>query len=469
MVGGGQSAEDEGEEGGVVTSTQLGFSEPIDDLLLVGHRSPNWEDWDGGQIGGKPSWLNPQHLPLSPLDCKKCGGQLRFLCQLYAPADQVCDDAYHRSLYVFGCAACGHDNDAGKDDVIAKGSIRVLRTQLPQQNLYYPLDVASVDDHGGLGSWNKHLPESHGLHLCRVCGQRGKGKCPIQKHYFCCRAHQKEHKKHIFDAKSSSSSSAAKKKQQQQQDDEGSLPSVYQMSEMVVEEEPPQDEDDKKTLLDVVQERTTDPYDSDQDLEQDDLNQIVTGTTQRQHDPATLEFNVRIARARNQCLRYCPQWRGEPLWIQSKHQPPPPSTAKDGNDDKPQEVPPPCEYCGAPRKLEFQLMPQMLQYLLQNRPDLEKQKQQEQESALPSATARQALSAASHVIQDAPPEQVPPVLKDQHDKTIRSIQQRLTASSTTLEWGVVGVYTCTKSCAATTSSNELGAYLEEYAWRQPAA
>ena len=105
---------------------QLGFSVPYDDYeheMVVGHKSPLWNDWDGGIIGGKPSWLNPRDLPQNFLTCKNCQKPLRFLCQLYAPADEINDNAFHRSIYVWGCtmASCAKRTS---------GSIRVLRAQL---------------------------------------------------------------------------------------------------------------------------------------------------------------------------------------------------------------------------------------------------------------------------------------------------------------------------------------------------
>ena len=85
------------------------------------HSSPHSTDpftcngytsWDGGKIGGRPFNLNPSH-PLSrtldSLSCQNCPDQtpLQFLLQIYAPADDVCDQAFHRMMYVFACPNVG--------------------------------------------------------------------------------------------------------------------------------------------------------------------------------------------------------------------------------------------------------------------------------------------------------------------------------------------------------------------------
>ena len=48
--------EDEEEE----TAYQLGFPEEGCNAL---HGDPDWRKWDGGRIGGQPTWLDPLNLP----------------------------------------------------------------------------------------------------------------------------------------------------------------------------------------------------------------------------------------------------------------------------------------------------------------------------------------------------------------------------------------------------------------------
>ena len=406
------------------TKVQLGFSEPLADYP-IGHESPSWWcDWDGGQIGGKPSWLNPKELPSSALECKNCNTGLRFLCQLYAPADQVNSMAYHRSFYVFGCPDCSSSSTHGNPP---EGSVRVLRCQLPEHNDYYP-DVEEAAPE----NWTNHLSSSHNVKLCQVCGQRGKGTCPVQGVSFCGRDHQKEYKKYAFEKETTLF-----------------LPSVYTKSELVVDEEPPPEhgvEEEREALV------ATEENDPDEDLEQDDLDEAAGKKYMTSQDPMTTDFSARVKRAQDQCLRYYPQWEGDELWMRSD---PIPTTIPD------------CQHCGAVRKCEFQIMPQTLYHLLEDhRTATAKQ-------PVVSAASKHALEVATEIMENADPQNVPPALKDCHDETLDKIQKHLFESNE-MDWGVITVYTCTASCGGggggdgeANNDDNLGAYREEYAWKQP--
>jgi len=393
---------------------QLGFSEPIADPDLLCHNSASWEDWDGGQVGGKPSWLNPKHLPKNALTCKHCPALLRFICQLYAPADQVNIDAYHRTIYVFACPTCS----------VSEGSIRVLRCNLPKENHFFPV---TCTDTTATQNWKQHHSFTHNLSLCEVCGQRGKGKCPLQKVSFCGREHQKEYKKYCF-----------KKK-------EKFLPSVYKKSELVVDEEPPMKEGKEGEREALIEAEENDP---DEDLEQEDIDEMMGKKEATTHDPTTTYFQERIQRAQDQCLRYYTNWNGEELWILS--------------EPVPKEIPA-CPDCGGERKCEFQIMPQMLFHILEDH-----RKREEQKEIL-SVEDKHALSVASEIVEYAAPENVPPMLKERHDETVENIQKTLLSSNQEIDWGVISVYTCIQSCGKgeQQDDSDLGAYREEYAWMQP--
>jgi pre-rRNA-processing protein TSR4 len=430
------------------STVQLGFSEPLHDYP-IGHTSPEWWDWDGGQLGGKPSWLNPRDIPKTPLQCLLCHQGLRFLCQLYAPADYISCHAFHRSFYIFACPDCPDP----------EGTVRVLRTQLEEQNEFYPPcndDNQQFTSEGSvINPWIKHLPEFHQIQLCQVCGQRGSGHCPIQGLDFCGRAHQKEYKKYSTNQDSNTQSPFF-------------LPSVYTISELVVEEEPnPKDgqEEERDALV-------LDHDDPDLDLEQDDLDDAAGKT--RKQDPVTTDFMTRVARAQDQCLRYYPQWGGRN-----------PQTTQTGGVDEMDEnhdpllwivsqpIPtfiPDCSYCGSKRMCEFQLMPQMLYHLLEGHRKVNEASSKNAKSHKVSESTKMALSLAAEICETAPKHQIPPALKDCHDNTILSIQKSLLDTKEDMDWGVIAVYTCTSSCGSSQSEcldSDLGAYREEYAWKQP--
>ena len=103
-------------------------------------------------------------------------------------------------------------------------------------------------------------------------------------------------------------------------------------------------------------------------------------------------FQEKIKCEPDQVIRY--QRFGEPLWISSKKLP-------EANDI------PNCEYCGSPRKFEFQVMPQMLIHL-----DLDE------------------------LIQDSG------------------------AAADGIDWGVLCIFTCSSSC------KDGKAYKQEFLWMQ---
>jgi len=362
-----------------IEDTQLGFCIDIEDnehLMSVGHRSPDYREWDGGQVGGAISWLRP-----SPQRVVCCDNPMQFVCQLYAPREGL---AFHRTLYVFACRACH--------------AMRVLRCQLPADNDYYPnYEGNDVEEVG----WTKHLSQTT---VCAVCGMHATGKCPVQNLYFCGRLHQLQHRKQ-------------------------QVPPMYQL---VVEQEPETVTNNEGSHKPTLFDDDDDENDSDADLEQSDLNQMTGRRVDNQQDETTRVFLQRIQRprAQTQCLRYGDK---EPLWMHEKNKLP--------------DKPPPCVYCGGPRKFECQIMPQMLNYLQ------ETEVEREDRTELLAA-----LEQTEQLVNELVPEQVSPVLVDIRDKALERVQQSLYEGG--LDWGVVAIYTCSANC----NTQE---YMEEYFWTQP--
>eukprot|EP00559_Dactyliosolen_fragilissimus_P008324 CAMPEP_0184860920 /NCGR_PEP_ID=MMETSP0580-20130426/5711_1 /TAXON_ID=1118495 /ORGANISM="Dactyliosolen fragilissimus" /LENGTH=507 /DNA_ID=CAMNT_0027358195 /DNA_START=53 /DNA_END=1573 /DNA_ORIENTATION=- len=495
-------------------TVQLGFSQPYPSSSLqspsninetncnhdkkydwVGHRSTDWTQWDGGQIGGKPSWLDPVNIPnVSPLRCDgKCRGEsdddkgtpLRFIVQIYCPADEETGNkaAFHRSLYVFACPhpLCSR----GTDDKSLTKSVVVLRCQLPRENPFYPYDV---DDNNGnndhdASSLKQKLNSE--LNTCVVCHQRAKGRCPKQKQWFCGKEHQKEYSKY--------------------HDHNVLLPSVCTESELVVEDEPPEKNDhsngnEEKTTSsplfstsdDNAQNQNGDDDIDDALLEQKHFNEM-TGQGGGVSDPVTLEFYTRIGRGdgdvKGQCLRFR-RWPptktvdtrdnppdiidGDgPLWVESKNCP-------EGLKD----TPPPCQYCGSERKFEFQIMPQMLNFLDGNKNKNDNMIKNVSDDSMDGKTSevKQALQAASDIIEneynktehdkDYDNNLTDDLMKKQDEITEKICNELLFKRDNELgdmDWGTIAIYTCTSSCGNGSHSeviinDGMGGYKKEFAW-----
>lgn len=450
-------------------SVQLGFCIPIENeehLIEVGHRSVDCRLWDGGQVGGVPIWLDPEHIP-APLFCRDCSDHnsndsaaassslspapLRFICQIYAPVDyEDSDRAFHRSLYVFACPSCP--------------TVRVLRSQLPADNPYFPLQGDDIPEEV---NWRNHLPESwNQQHLCALCGCLAKGRCPRQNKYFCGPFHQREFHMLTTTTQDKLRSSSI------------DWLSVYPMTQLVVEEEPEllvprkgatsevdddRDSDDDTndgdinspslpTMPDVSNETAED--DSDADLEQEDLNQM-TGAKKDSinQDPVTMKFYQRLTErpnVREQCLRYSRWTSVEPLWIRQDKQP---------------SVIPHCPYCQSKRKFEFQIMPQMLHYLLCDRI---RKTSKSASSISDYDKIKEALQYTDLVVQTNPPDHIPPALIESRDKVIDRVKTRLSGGfQDEIDWGIIAVYTCESSCGNISDDPILGSYREEFAWVQP--
>lgn len=142
--------DDDSYDGSLCQNVQLGFI--ADSQVQYKHLfDGNFEDWDGGKIGGHPDWLDTNDIPnIDSLKCHNCGEPMRFLIQVYCPLDEF-EDAFHRSLYVFCCR---------KSSCSSLGGLKCLRCQLPRENLFYSY----------VSSQNSPTPSSLRRPLCHVCG-----------------------------------------------------------------------------------------------------------------------------------------------------------------------------------------------------------------------------------------------------------------------------------------------------------
>ncbi|XP_034964388.1 programmed cell death protein 2 isoform X2 [Zootoca vivipara] len=138
------------------------------------------------KVGGRPAWLGEAGLPgPAELQCGACGEPLAFLLQLYAPR-QGRPDAFHRSVFLFGCRRPACYRLAGP----SPGSLRVFRNQLPRKNDTYSYDPPREEPpHEEPICANLQL--KCGTKLCRVCGCLGSKTCSkCHKAHYCSKDHQ---------------------------------------------------------------------------------------------------------------------------------------------------------------------------------------------------------------------------------------------------------------------------------------
>ena len=388
----------------------------------------------------------------------KEGTLLRFITQIYSPADSEVgnDDAFHRSLYVF---CCPHPLCSSSEN--AHESVVVLRGQLPKENAFYPSDCDTIEDET---AWKKHNSNAWDVNLCVMCGQRASGKCPIAEEWFCCKDHQRDYHKALNKVTDTNQQPDLK-------------PHIYKASELVVEEEPMEESDGNSNDENDFEEINKGSIfagdgegdESDELLEQSDLNEM-TGSGAGTTDPTTLEFYTRTGRAngdvKSQCLRYC-RWPNEdsndndlensngPLWISSEHQPTADSDI------------PPCEHCGADRKFEFQVMPQMVTFLQSSMGS------EETEGSSLTEEGKNALIAATDIVDQAKEEgtetDLPEGFKERHEALVDKFKASLLKDGKkdeALDFGTIAIFSCTASCGGNNQDEVLGGYKKEFAWRQ---
>mmetsp|Transcript_48089 Transcript_48089/g.121046 ORF Transcript_48089/g.121046 Transcript_48089/m.121046 type:complete len:454 (+) Transcript_48089:113-1474(+) len=372
----------------------------------------------GSQIGGKPFWLNPCTLPApARVACPQCSLPMPLLLQLYAPLEQY-ERAYHRMIYVFCCPN-------GACHLVKKrtGCFKVLRCQLPKENEIYPSDFVSVD------ATDEELDAVHerrsilSAKTCQVCGHLGSSRCARCKLVsYCCREHQKldwaNHKLSCVPPSAEDDSSSSKADRLSIADQVQLLRSraaestLFPFFELVTE---PERLVSSVSKLDAKTAKLLHEYtkSDNQNITEDELKDLPLPDC----DPQWLRFQKRVRNSNgpDQVLRY---GESSPLWISEAQRPG-------------AEHIRPCTQCGAPRRFEFQIMPQLLFYL------------------------------------------------QRKDVPLRSPEE----VHSELDWGTLAVYTCSESCDATmcirASSDpessslaskevavECHTYVEEQLWRQ---
>ncbi|XP_061397399.1 programmed cell death protein 2 [Musca vetustissima] len=320
-----------------MSDIDLGFAEECESKWLTNANFPS-------KIGGRPAWLDLDDLPTTDtLRCKKCGKPKSFLCQIYAPFED--DHNFHRTIFVFVCRteSCYVANDNSQ-------CITALRSQLPMRNRFY----SAVPTEDGV-EVPEVLPPK--LKLCATCGCVGKLLCSrCRKVNYCGPEHQRlqwKYHKLVCSAEKPSDEQKSAIGQPIQEvvfpeweicmnpDDESVTDGEGSANKTEVNEEEQLQELDK-----LISSGKAGQF---QNLPESELEKYTSGC-EEVDDKDFRKFRKECAAAPRQVIRY--MRKGAPLWIANK----------DKIKDVLENIPA-CSICGTPREFEFQIMPQMLNYL----------------------------------------------------------------------------------------------------------
>ncbi|CAN8024848.1 hypothetical protein HPB47_000012 [Ixodes persulcatus] len=306
---------------------ELGFLEKCEPWAVKSKYFPS-------KVGGKPAWLHLKNIPDGErLSCQNCGEPCAFLLQVYAPIDDV-DSAFHRTLFVFVCVAPGCLNKN------KTGSFIILRSQLPRINSFYeqepPIETEEGSDSPSASDFSK---------LCVVCGALGNKTCAkCRSRNYCSKSHQ------VTDWKSGHKSQCGS--QTDHPATSATTRALFPEYELITEPEDEAcgsraaDKSDEQRLSDYRAFLSKHPQCSDIDstVNATDLNNMAATCK----DKAFWKFKKVIEMAPEQVLRY--DLGGSPVLVSS--------------EDKPNAVPD-CS-CGSERQFEFQVLPQLLNTIVES-------------------------------------------------------------------------------------------------------
>ncbi|KAF7728156.1 Programmed cell death protein 2 [Apophysomyces ossiformis] len=327
---------------------QLGYAEDPETPLTA--------DTFPSKSGGKPAWLNPEHvLNVERATCGNCDQPMCLLLQLYTPEDHP-EEAFHRTVYVFCC----RDGGCLKQDW--RKSFKVYRSQLPRENPYWPPTSEEDDD-------NEEEEEKNGKEitfsakefeppmLCVICGMAGTKKCGrCQATHYCSRQHQLvdwnmcRHKEFCNKTLTSKEKDTVQRLRQLR---------VFDEKEIVNEPEGKgEDGKEEEEQRKFFEENKENDGARSAKANFDESSALVPAGDETYGDSAVdvdetfLKFQLRIQLYPEQVIRYdrveydMPD--REPLWVQKNF--------------KPSAIPD-CDRCGRPRTFEFQILSTLLNFL----------------------------------------------------------------------------------------------------------
>jgi len=317
-------------------SVDLGFAEKCDKKIYLSSL------FYPSKIGGRPAWLRWDSLPKpEDLQCGNCGKQLVLLCQIYVPMDLPVGlsgvmQPFHRTLYLFCC----RDGPCSKFSTSVK-AFRAERQHLPSDPNYDDSDLNEVE----LTELCYEMEKPH--NLCNLCGCRGDKKCSsCHGVRYCSKQHQAVDWKHRHKKECHNNGNGLIQQLEniKVNDDNKELakhPIFFQEYEIVIEAEPEAPRTTAKMAVEEEYPEASKP--ADRQLEKD-LRKLES----QKVDETFAHFRERIDREPEQVIRY--DIGKTPLWVSSAN------AATQGNIPR-------CPACGSERQFEFQVLPQMINYL----------------------------------------------------------------------------------------------------------
>ncbi|KAL0131936.1 hypothetical protein PUN28_000010 [Cardiocondyla obscurior] len=302
----------------------LGFVEKCESWRLESRFFPS-------KIGGKPAWLDLKNIPSkSDLECEYCGDPCVFLCQIYAPYEENAN-AFHRTVYVFICK----NPDCCKPD--QNGNLKIFRSQLSKINMFYPAEPPVEQE-----DWAKEinvLQWSKTCHICGILAPNHCSKCKIAN--YCSRVHQvhdwKNGHKYVCGTEANINNN--------------SNSFLFPEYEIVIENDNIVKENQQQNTLENEQEEIEKYNTMVQDgkagiFQHKDVDNDLLCMANDEKDEMFANFRTKIDDYPDQILRY--DRGGNVLYISSHNQ----------IVDVPK-----CPECNSNRQFEFQIMPQLLNFL----------------------------------------------------------------------------------------------------------
>lgn len=320
----------------------LGFAEkPEHDWCLLRQQFPS-------KAGGVPAWLDPDNLPSGrSCVCDLCGEPLQFLLQVNAPLDGK-NSTFRRVLFVFMCLSMNcllqdqHEQWKRLPEKPSR-SVKVFRCQLPEDNPFYPSGDSKAD--------KNVKPLTSGAPLCNWCGTwKGDKFCSSCKRArYCSQKHQAMHWRaghksqcqqlNLLSSDSNTCNGGTTTANVPKVVSKTIWPEYEIISDDETEYDKTMSEDDACADTSLVSRSRVD----------ESMKSLMDSFEGDGDKKSWASFQVRIAKAPEQVLRYRKSINAKPLW--------PMASGRPSKADIPK-----CNSCGGPSCFEFQILSQLLYY-----------------------------------------------------------------------------------------------------------